>query len=176
MTPAPSPAPVPAAAQGAGTVSDAATAFREVLGAWPTGVVVITARHEGALAGLVSNSFTSVSLEPPIVSWCVDRSSSSAAVWLAARGFAVHVLGAEQSDLVKRFARRGGDKFAGLHWTEGVTGSPLLDGALARLECRTWQRYDGGDHVIVLGRVIGMSTAPGAPLWFHRGRLTPVGA
>src|SRR3954465_13162625 len=128
--------------------------FRRVLSQWLTGVTVITAQQEGRLAGLVSNSFTSVSLGPPLVSWCVARTSSSLDVWLGASAFAVHILAADQSGLVDRFRRKGGEKFDGLDWTAGAGGAPLLPGSVVRLQCRTWQQYDGGDHVILLGHVV----------------------
>jgi flavin reductase (DIM6/NTAB) family NADH-FMN oxidoreductase RutF len=138
---------------------------------WPTGVTVITARHEGDLAGLVCNSFTSVSLTPPLVSWCVDKRSSRLDVWLRARAFAVHILSAEQTALVSRFSRKGGDKFDSLEWVEGVSGAPLLPGCAVRLECRTWRQYDGGDHVILVGQVLDMVQADGPVMSFHRGQI-----
>lgn len=147
--------------------------FRRVLSAWTTGIAVITAEHGGCLAGLVSNSFTSVSLDPPLVSWCVSRGSTSLDTWLAADGFAVHILAAHETSAVSRFTRRGGEKFTGLDWTPGVTGAPLLPMGVARLECRTWQQYDGGDHVILVGRVIALHESGGEALAFSRGALLP---
>lgn len=145
---------------------NAAAQLRQLMAMWTTGLTVITARHGQRLAGLVSNSFTSVSLEPPLVSWCIDRGSSSLEVWLGASGFAVHILGASEMTLVSRFARKGGDKFTGLDWEDGLTGAPVLPVGVARLECRTWRQYDGGDHVILLGRVLTISGSGGEPLTF----------
>lgn len=153
-----------------------AVEFRQVMAAWTTGVTVITAQHAGRPAGLVSNSFASVSMEPPLVSWCVDRRSSSLDVWLGADGFAVHILAAHECDLVSRFARKGGQKFTGLGWKPGLTGAPLLADGVARLECRTWRQYDGGDHVILLGRVVSVSEPGGQALTFSRGTLLPAPA
>lgn len=150
--------------------------FKRVLSAWTTGVTVVTAHHDGDLVGLVSNSFASVSLDPPLVSWCVDRGSSSLKSWLAAESFAVHILASHETELVSRFARRGGDKFAGQDWAPGATGAPLLDAGVARVECRTWQRYDGGDHVIIVGRVVALHDAGGPALAFSRGALLPAPA
>jgi 3-hydroxy-9,10-secoandrosta-1,3,5(10)-triene-9,17-dione monooxygenase reductase component len=152
--------------------------LRRVMSAWTTGVTVITTGDGQRLAGLVSNSFASVSLEPPLVSWCVDRQSSSLEVWLRAEGFAVHILGADESALVSRFARKGGDKFQGLVWQAGLTGAPLLSGGVARLDCRTWRQYDGGDHVILLGHVLAVVDSGGHALSFSRGSLlqAPAGA
>lgn len=147
--------------------------LRRVLSTWTTGVAVITAQRDGRPAGLVSNSFASVSMDPPLVSWCVDRGSTSVDTWLAADGFAVHILAAHESPAVSRFARKGGEKFAGLDWTPGATGAPLLPVGAARLECRTWQRYDGGDHVILVGRVVAVHETGGRALAFSRGALLP---
>jgi len=150
--------------------------LQRVMSAWTTGVAVITAQSHQRLAGLVSNSFTSVSLEPPLVSWCVDRRSSNLETWLSADGFAVHVLGANESALVSRFARKGGDKFTGLDWQAGLTGAPLLARGVARLECRTWRQYDGGDHVILVGSVLSVCDSGRQALTFSRGALLPAPA
>jgi 3-hydroxy-9,10-secoandrosta-1,3,5(10)-triene-9,17-dione monooxygenase reductase component len=147
--------------------------FRRVLSLWPTGVTVVTAQHEGRPAGMVANSFTSVSLAPPLVSWCVARTSLNLDVWLQAAGFAVHILAIGQSALVSRFSRTGTDKFDRLEWTEGASGAPLLPDCVARLECRTWQKYDGGDHVILVGRVIAVEDSDRHAMSFHRGQLGP---
>lgn len=160
-----------AAPPDAGTAAFSPLDFRRVLSAWPTGIAVVTAQHAGEPAGLVCNSFTSVSLSPPLVSWCVGKESSRLGVWLRARAFAVHFLPAGRSDLVTRFSRKDGDKFAGLDWVAGTTGAPLLPGCAAHLECRTWQQYDGGDHVILVGQVVGMAESGGPVLSFHRGRV-----
>jgi flavin reductase (DIM6/NTAB) family NADH-FMN oxidoreductase RutF len=141
--------------------------------AWPTGVTVITAEVAGGRAGLVCNSFTSVSLDPPLVSWCVDRRSTSFALWEDAESFAVHILAEDQKALIDRFARRGGDKFTGLALERGHTGAPLLSGAAARLECRTWQRYDGGDHIILVGQVVSAERAPAPAFVWDKSRVLP---
>jgi 3-hydroxy-9,10-secoandrosta-1,3,5(10)-triene-9,17-dione monooxygenase reductase component len=127
---------------------------------WTAGVTVVTTTgRDGTHAGIVSNSFTSVSLEPALVSWCVDRGSSSFDAWCRAEAFSVHILGRENADLVPRFAARGTDKFAGLHTTPSTVGSPALDGVPVRLDCITWNRYDGGDHVIIIGEVRAIHAA-----------------
>ena len=121
---------------------------------WTTGVTVVTATGpDGTPAGIVSNSFTSVSLEPALVSWCVGRGSSSFDAWCRAEAFSVHILGEEDAGLVPRFAARGTDKFAGLPTRPSLVGSPSLDGVPVRLDCTTWNRYDGGDHLIIVGQV-----------------------
>lgn len=149
------------------------TELRQVMAAWTTGVAVITTCHRERPTGLVSTSFTSVSLDPPLVSWCVDRGSTSFDIWSRAEGFAVHILSADEADLVSRFARRGGDKFQNLDWRPGITGAPLLAAGVARLECRTHTRYDGGDHLILLGRVLVTGRRSAPALTFSEGALTP---
>lgn len=135
-----------------------AAELRQSMQLWVTGVTVITTAWAGQTAGLVSNSFTSVSLEPALVSWCIDLKSSSVDMWRQTDNFAVHVLNSEQRHLVTRFARRGGDKFDGVAWSSGRYGSPILEHSAVSaapliLECEVWDRYDGGDHLIVVGQV-----------------------
>lgn len=146
--------------------------FRQVLGHFPTGVTVITTvGDDGAPAGLAVGSFTSVSLEPPLVAFLPARSSST---WRAieARGaFCVNVLAEDQEDLSRVFATSGADKFRGVGWRpSGASGSPILHGVLAWIDCRTESVLDGGDHHIVLGRVeeMGVERETG-PLVFFRG-------
>ncbi|MEO6827186.1 MAG: flavin reductase family protein [Microbacteriaceae bacterium] len=129
--------------------------FRKVMGRWTTGISVITTCFEGVLAGLVSNSFTSVSLEPPLVSWCVDTRSSSLELWLHTDNFAVHVLGEADRAFVARFAQKGQGKFSGIDWQPGTCGSPVIDDRMLRLDCSVWSRHQAGDHVIIVGLVIG---------------------
>ncbi|MFJ6392934.1 flavin reductase family protein [Streptomyces sp. NPDC091972] len=147
--------------------------LRQTLAAWPTGVTVITAEAAGGRVGLVCNSFTSVSLDPPLVSWCVDRRSTNFALWKGAESFAVHILAEDQTGLIERFARRGGDKFTGLALSQGLTGAPLLSGTAARLECRTWQRYDGGDHIILVGQVVSAERALAPAFVWDKSRALP---
>ncbi|MDR3080844.1 MAG: flavin reductase family protein [Streptomyces sp.] len=129
--------------------------LRQAMRHWTAGVTVITAGSEpSARIGLVSNSFTSVSLEPPLVSWCVDRNSSSFEAWRQAPAFSIHILDEEDGHLIPRFAARGTDKFTGLTTHATTLGTPALDGGRIRLDCRTWRTYDGGDHVIIIGEVV----------------------
>jgi flavin reductase (DIM6/NTAB) family NADH-FMN oxidoreductase RutF len=138
---------------------------------WATGVTVITAFSGGRPVGLVSNSFTSVSLEPPLVSWCLDRRSSSFDAWLSADAFAVHVLAAGQGGLLCRFARKGGDKFQGLDWAPGRSGAPLLDGAVATLQCSVNTRFNAGDHIILIGLVTDTSKEDLLPMIYVDGAI-----
>jgi 3-hydroxy-9,10-secoandrosta-1,3,5(10)-triene-9,17-dione monooxygenase reductase component len=141
----------------------AAQALRQAMRHWATGVTIVTARPEGhAPIGLVCNSFTSVSLEPPLVSWCVDRASTSFGAWMSADSFSVHILAEDDAALIPRFAARGADKFAGLAPDPTHLGTPALDAGAARLDCRVWRTYDGGDHAIVVGRVERIEERDGA--------------
>jgi flavin reductase (DIM6/NTAB) family NADH-FMN oxidoreductase RutF len=131
--------------------------LRRAMGCWATGIAVITTSDGGSLAGLVSNSFTSISLDPPLVSWGVDKKSSSYETWVTTDNYAVHILSESHRDLVARFAAKGTDKFAGLDWEPGVLGSPIVADDAPRVECRLWQRVDAGDHVILIGEVVSIS-------------------
>ncbi|MFD1213557.1 flavin reductase family protein [Arthrobacter sp. GCM10027362] len=140
----------------------AAAELRAVMRRWMTGVARMPAAGPGGRpAGLVSNSFTSVSLEPPLVSWCADRRSSAFAIWSTTDAFAVHVLAERDAPLVPRFAARGTDKFAGLAVTDGSVGAPAVPVAGVRLDCRLWARYGGGDHLILVGQVVAIDGAAG---------------
>jgi flavin reductase (DIM6/NTAB) family NADH-FMN oxidoreductase RutF len=142
--------------------------LRRAMGCWATGIAVITTSDGGTLAGLVSNSFTSISLDPPLVSWAVDKKSSSFATWINTDNYAVHILSESRRDLVQRFAAKGTDKFAGLAWEPGVLGSPIVAHDVPRVECRLWQRVDAGDHVILIGEVASISDQDGfLPLTNH---------
>lgn len=138
---------------------------------WATGVVVVTARHDGRDIGLVLVSLAPVSQEPPLVLWSVDRASGSFADWLATPAFALHLLAADQEALAWQFAKKGDEKFAGLETRRGVTGAPLLAGAAALLECASHARHDGGDHVILVGRVVATEVTDRKPLVMHAGRI-----
>lgn len=147
-------------------------AFRRALGSFPTGVTVVTARApSGEIVGVTANSFNSVSLDPPLVLWSLDKEARSLPVFRTAGFFAVNVLGAGQSDLSKRFARPQDDKFDSVEVDSGAGGCPLLTGCVARFQCRTEQTIDGGDHVIFVGRVLEFDHDTEAPaLAFYRGR------
>jgi flavin reductase (DIM6/NTAB) family NADH-FMN oxidoreductase RutF/DNA-binding MarR family transcriptional regulator len=129
------------------------SAFRRCLGQFATGVTIVTARSGDELVGMTANSFSSVSLDPPLVLWSAKRTSSSFAAFEAAAHFAVNVLASDQVHLSKHFGRSGHDKFAGIPWRAGLGGSPILDGAVASFECRRTVDYPGGDHLIFIGEV-----------------------
>ena len=144
--------------------------LRDALGLFATGVTVVTARDEaGEPVGMTASSFNSVSLDPPLVLWSVGNAALSAPAFKAARRFAIHVLSSRQSALSNRFARSGSDKFGGLEWSEDGDGVPLLPGVAARFDCVTHALHEGGDHTIVVGRVIGLGAANLEPLVFAGG-------
>jgi 3-hydroxy-9,10-secoandrosta-1,3,5(10)-triene-9,17-dione monooxygenase reductase component len=147
--------------------------FRKALGAFTTGVTIITAVDAaGADVGMTANSFNSVSLTPPLVLWSIARNSTNVEAFLQAKHFAVHVLESEQDALANLFATRGVDRFAGLKLGRGLENLPLLDGVAARFECRTAFQYDGGDHVIIVGEVLAFDHWEHEPLVFKRGRYS----
>lgn len=148
--------------------------FRDVLGNWATGVSVITAVHDGEPVGLAANSFTSVSLDPPLVLFCAGKESTTWPRIQAAGAYAVNVLAADQAELSKVFAQKGADRFVGVDYHSGATGSPILDGVLAYLDCEIEAEHDAGDHVLVVGRVVDLDIprADAEPLLFFRGGYT----
>ena len=147
--------------------------LRRVLGQFATGIVVVTTRTDDGLpVGMTVNSFCSVSLEPPLVLFCVSRASRLHPVFTAAPAFAVNVLAEAQRDLSRTFARPGLDRFGTLSHRTGDSGVPLLPGALAVVTCTTASVTEAGDHDIVLGRVTELDCAPrslAGPLVFYGG-------
>jgi len=149
------------------------TEFRSALGMFATGVTIVTAlSQEGTPIGLTANSFNSVSLAPPLVLWSLARSAGSMAAFSAGSHYAINILSADQQELAKQFAAQGGDRFAGVSFTPGTGGAPLLQGAAATFECFNRSRYEEGDHVIFVGEVERCAWQAGAsPLLFHGGRF-----
>lgn len=148
--------------------------FRNALGLFPTGVAIVTTMApDGEPVGATVSSFNSVSLSPPLVLFSVARASSRFAVWNQARHYAVNLLRENQSKLSTDFARSAEDKWLGHIPSKGQGATVLLADALAHFECESYARYDGGDHLILVGRVTALSIpAPTAtrPLVFFRGR------
>lgn len=144
--------------------------FRNALGAYATGVTIITAADaDGKPYGLTCNSFASVSLNPPLVLWSLVLYSSSLSIFQNASHFAVNVLGASQQALANKFAKSSDDKFTGVEWIPGLGNSPLLAESVANFQCRSVNRYYGGDHVIFLGAVEAYACNLKEPLLFARG-------
>jgi flavin reductase (DIM6/NTAB) family NADH-FMN oxidoreductase RutF len=158
-----------AAAAKAGDAFDP-RALRRALGQYATGVTIVTCQGpDGEPVGMTANSFTSVSLDPPLVLWCPAKTATSTPAFTAATHFAVNVLGADQHHLSRQFATPADDKFLGVPMRPGASGAPILDGAVAAFECRTVAVHDGGDHLIMLGEVERFDAPGGAPLVFHSG-------
>lgn len=147
--------------------------FRASLGMFATGVTIVTARTStGELVGLTANSFNSVSLDPPLVLWSLARAAGSMAAFSNGLHYAINVLAADQQLLAERFASRVPDRWAGVNFTEGVNGAPLLAGAVASFECFNRSQYAEGDHVIFVGEVERCGHRAGAaPLLYHGGRF-----
>lgn len=156
------------AATGADTFD--AAHFRTVIGHFASGVTIVTGMEGDDPVGLTCQSFISVSLDPPLVAFSPGKSSSS---WPRIRGsgaFCVNVLSGDQEDTCRVFATSGVDKFRGVGWRAGESGSPILEDALAWVDCRMEQEHEAGDHMIVVGRVIDLQAArTGQPLLFYRG-------
>ena len=145
--------------------------FRTTLGQFASGVVVATGCLEGEPAGFAAQSFTSLSLEPPLVALCPARSSRSWPKLRDSGSFCINILSESQRAVSELFARTGIDKFADLRWRPGITGSPVLADALAYVDCELREEHDAGDHTIAVGRVrdLGVLDAAAGPLVFFRG-------
>jgi len=128
--------------------------LRQALGKYTTGVTIVTADVDGKKVGMTANSFSSLSLDPPLVLWSLRRNSTNFADFLSATHFAVNVLSGSQIELSQRFAKSSPDKFVGIDHGVGITGSPVFADAAAIFECRTEAFHDGGDHMIMVGRVL----------------------
>lgn len=145
--------------------------FRNALGHFATGVTVVTTLTDtGEPIGVTVNSFSSLSLEPPLILWNLGKNAYSLTAFDAAPRFVVHVLSSDQQELSDRFARAASGKFAGVDTKPGLGGVPLLAGCAAVFECTTEHRYDGGDHRIIVGRVEHFEVSDRLPLLFYRGR------
>jgi flavin reductase (DIM6/NTAB) family NADH-FMN oxidoreductase RutF/DNA-binding IclR family transcriptional regulator len=145
--------------------------LRQVLGSFVTGVTVITTIDaEGRQHGLTANSFSSVSLDPPLVLWSQSKSAPSHPVFSTAERFVVNILADDQVEVSNRFARGGADKFAGAQVRPGLGGVPLIEGCAAHLECRRVHSYPGGDHVVFIGEVERIERHPRQPLVFGGGK------
>ncbi|WP_226702807.1 flavin reductase family protein [Microbulbifer elongatus] len=144
--------------------------LRQVFGQFATGVTIVTTGSDtGEAVGMTVSSFNTVSLEPPLILWCIDKKTGCFDAFNQCEHFAIHVLSDQQDNLSSLFARRGVDKFSGLNYHMSDQGVPLLHEYCARLQCTLTARYEGGDHLIMVGRVDQMHTQDRAPLIFHRG-------
>jgi flavin reductase (DIM6/NTAB) family NADH-FMN oxidoreductase RutF len=137
--------------------------------------VITVERPDGRPVGMTANSLASVSLDPPLLSLCIERQAELHDLILAAPGFAVNILESSQEGLARRFADPHEDRFDGVGYQTGPQGEILLGSALAYIECRRYAQYPGGDHTIVVGLVIGGSTREGRPLLYYRGGYAALG-
>jgi flavin reductase (DIM6/NTAB) family NADH-FMN oxidoreductase RutF len=150
--------------------------FRQLLGRFATGVTILTvAAPDGRPLGMTANSLSSVSLQPPLISVCVDHEAEMHDAILASPEFVVNVLASPQEALARRFSDKHEDRFDGVGYRRSAEGLILLDGALAHIECERFAHYPGGDHTIVLGRVTGGTTSDGRPLLYYRGGYAALG-
>lgn len=146
--------------------------FRNALGQFPTGVTVVTTLDkEGNKVGMTANSFSSVSLDPMLVLWSIAKTSSSFDAFNETENFAIHVLSAEQKDVSNNFASKDCvDRFVTVNHEEGIAGVPILSDYNALFQCEIEARYEGGDHIIMVGRVVDFATKGSEPLVFHAGK------
>ncbi|MEP1144207.1 MAG: flavin reductase family protein [Henriciella sp.] len=150
--------------------------LRRVMGCFATGVTVVTTMScDDSPLGLVVNSFSSVSLSPPLIQWNIKLDSPSRAAFRSYSSFAVNIMGAEDKEQTLRFANPKVDKFSGVDWSPGKTGVPILSNAAAILECELCKSLICGDHEILIGKVVSMRQSDLAPLLFHRGKFMSIG-
>jgi flavin reductase (DIM6/NTAB) family NADH-FMN oxidoreductase RutF len=154
--------------------------FRSVMGHFATGVTVVTVRQaSGKPCGFTVNSFTAVSLTPPLVLFCVDHQGESFQSVTQAEFFAVNFLADDQEEISRRFASKSADRFLGVPYADGLYGAPLLPGCLGSVECRKIAAHPQGDHTIIVGEVLEARAGGGNPLLFYRGSYSrlesPVG-
>ncbi|GGC06401.1 flavin oxidoreductase [Marinobacterium zhoushanense] len=147
-----------------------AKAFRRALGNFATGITVITATTpSGEKTGVTANSFNSVSLDPPLILWSIDKRSGSCKIFEEATHFAVNILAADQINVSNHFARPSEDKFAGIDFTTGLGGAPILPDCSAVFQCEKYETVEGGDHWILIGKVVGFDDIGRSPLLYHQG-------
>lgn len=146
--------------------------FKQVLGRFATGVTVVTTKDQaGQARGLTANAFSSLSIDPPLVLFCLDKRSSNLPVFQQANHFAVNLLADTHKHVAETFASPVEDRFQAGDWQDGETGSPVLRDALGGVECETWAQYEGGDHIIFVGNVVRAWIGEGDPLLYYRGKL-----
>jgi 3-hydroxy-9,10-secoandrosta-1,3,5(10)-triene-9,17-dione monooxygenase reductase component len=151
--------------------------FRQVLGQFCTGITIITTMHDGLPIGFACQSFAALSLDPPLVLFCPTKMSRSWQAIEASGRFCVNILTEQQRDVCARFGSKEPDKFAGIDWKPSLSGSPILDGSLAHIDCTVASVHDGGDHFVVFGAVQSLSEVPKVkprPLLFYRGEYTGI--
>lgn len=146
--------------------------FRDCLGQFSTGVTVITAHQDGQQVGVTANSFSSLSLEPPLILWSIKKNSRSRPAFEKAENFAINILSDKQVDISQNFSSNSEDKFASVSWFSGSNGAPLLAGCVASLECTTQMHHDAGDHILIIGKVTRFARDQHRSLIFSQGRYS----
>lgn len=150
-------------------------AFRRALGNFATGVTIITAEGaDGEKVGVTASSFNSLSMDPPLILWSSIKVARSCEVFESASHFAVNILAADQMEMSNHFARQQKDKFAGFEWEKGLGGAPIFPNCAGRFQCETYDKLDGGDHWIFVGKVVAFDDFGRAPLCFHQGSYSMV--
>jgi flavin reductase (DIM6/NTAB) family NADH-FMN oxidoreductase RutF len=143
--------------------------FKAVMGNYPTGVTVVTTVNEnGVPLGLTVNSFASVSVDPLLILWSIDKRVSSYQEFIRTDKFAVHILASNQGDICSLFATKGTDRFANCRWERSVAGLPIIEGAAGVLQCKTFKTIEAGDHTILIGKVIDIQNYNKEPLLYHK--------
>lgn len=150
-------------------------AFRRALGNFATGVTIITAEGaNGERVGVTASSFNSLSMDPPLILWSSMKTARSCEIFESASHFAVNILASDQMEMSNHFARQQEDKFAGFEWDKGIGGAPVFPNCAGRFQCETYDKLDGGDHWIFVGKVIAFDDYGRAPLCFHQGSYSMV--
>jgi len=151
--------------------------FRRVMGGFCSGITVVTALADGIAVGMTCQSFFSLSLDPPLIAFSPSLSSSSYPLIRSAGAFCVNILEAGQESICNQFARSGTDKWRDISWQPGVTGSPMIDGVLATIDCTLENEFETGDHYLTIGRVASLSSTPGLhPLLYFNGSYGRLGS
>jgi len=149
--------------------------FKEVMGNYPTGVTIVTTiDHEGNPVGLTVNSFASVSLDPLLILWSIDHKVSTLEAFTDGESFAVHVLAGDQQELCKTFSSKNIDRFSLCNWSTSEHNLPIIDGAFAVLQCKTFNKVEAGDHTILIGEVIDIQIEKKEPMLYHRRRFSSI--
>lgn len=147
--------------------------LRKSLGKFSTGVTIVTSIDgDGIPIGMTVNSFSSVSLDPALVLWCIDIKQPSYDAFMVAKGYAVNILSKDQSDLCYKFSSQNHDKFENVNWKKSENGFPLIENSLAWFDCKKWNYYSGGDHQILVGEVTSFNSSDLKPLTFWNGQIS----
>jgi len=149
--------------------------FRRALGNFATGVTIITTRGaDNTYVGVTASSFNSLSMDPPLILWSSIKETPSCKIFESATHFAVNILASDQMDMSNHFARQQEDKFDGVEWEEGIGGAPIFPNCAGRFQCEAYDKLDGGDHWIFVGRVLAFDDFGRSPLCFHQGSYSMV--